>query len=344
MDDIRNYTMAGMSSRFENQQRTIEAHNAKKNTTYKMGSNYFTGATQIGMGLAPQSEDEWQAETFALTNTSDIDNDGIMDEPPPSTLDYRSEGRNRRRRRLQGDVPGSYTSDSGVLPAIMNQGFCGSCYAIVAVTSVTALLAIESGVLLETSTEEILECDGQSPGGCDGGRYTDAWEWIYYHGVATMANYPYTAFWGESGPCQRDRTSIVSVILTEPKAVRLPANDEELLLRAVAHQPVAVAIHVSESLRACACYHSFTRAPNHATRAPNHARTTPRAHHCTRVHHVTRAPLHTRAPRHARTTRRLCASALSNKRLRRQVGHLRRPTVLRWTDIAQPRCAARRSA
>jgi len=141
--------------------------------------------------------------------------------------------------------------EKGVLPPIINQGKCGSCWSISASTTVGAALAIDGGPKYDLSVADAVQCATTiKPGGCDGGTFFQAYQWIHSNGLPTSDIYPYSSFYGETGVCQEERDKDVRVMLTSPRGMRVPSLDEAALLRAVARQPVAVAIVSNKQLQA----------------------------------------------------------------------------------------------
>lgn len=58
--------------------------------------------------------------------------------------------------------------DWGIVPLIVNQGICGSCYAFSTAACVESAKAIQTGVLYKTSEQYIISCDTDNMG-CVGG-------------------------------------------------------------------------------------------------------------------------------------------------------------------------------
>jgi hypothetical protein len=127
----------------------------------------------------------------------------------------------------------------GAVAPIKNQGQCGSCWAFSAVGAVEGVNKIVTGELVTLSEQELVDCsnNGQNSG-CNGGMMDDAFAFIAGNGgIDTDADYPYTA---RDGRCDLAKKARRAVSIDGFEDV--PRNDEMSLQKAVAHQPVAVAI------------------------------------------------------------------------------------------------------
>ena len=112
----------------------------------------------------------------------------------------------------------------------------GCCWAFLAVAAMEAIVKISTGKLFSLSEQE-LDCDidGESQG-CDGGEMDDAFKFIIKNGGLTSeSSYPYTA---ADGKCKSGSNSAATIKGYED----VPANDEAALMKAVANQPVSVAV------------------------------------------------------------------------------------------------------
>lgn len=103
---------------------------------------------------------------------------------------------------------------------------------------------LSTGKLISLSEQELVDCDvnGEDQG-CDGGMMDDAFQFIIDNGgLTTESKYPYKA---SDGTCNTNRASSSAATISGYEDV--PANSESALLKAVANQPVSVAIDAGGS-------------------------------------------------------------------------------------------------
>ena len=100
-------------------------------------------------------------------------------------------------------------------------------------------MKLSTGKLVSLSEQELVDCDVHGVDqGCEGGEMDDAFKFIIKNGgLTTEANYPYTA---QDGQCKTSTTS--NSVATIKGYEDVPANDESSLMKAVANQPVSVAV------------------------------------------------------------------------------------------------------
>jgi KDEL-tailed cysteine endopeptidase len=125
---------------------------------------------------------------------------------------------------------------------VKNQKLCGSCWAFSATGAIEGINAIVTGDLRSLSEQELVDCDTAQDHGCHGGLMDFAFEFVKENGgIDTEKDYPYTA---EDGTCDisRKKRHVVTIDGYED----VPPNDEASLRRAVAHQPVSVAIEADQ--------------------------------------------------------------------------------------------------
>ena len=102
---------------------------------------------------------------------------------------------------------------------------------------------MSTGKLISLSEQELVDCDTGVDQGCEGGLMDNAFKFIIQNnGINLKANYPYK---GVDGSCNSNEEGnhVASIKGYED----VPANSEQALQKAVANQPVSVAIDASGS-------------------------------------------------------------------------------------------------
>ncbi|KAG1363324.1 oryzain alpha chain [Cocos nucifera] len=167
-------------------------------------------------------------------------------------LGVRTAGSRRRRSSAAGsdryrylssdDLPDSIDwREKGAVAEVKDQGSCGSCWAFSTVAAVEGINQIVTGDLISLSEQELVDCDTFYNEGCNGGLMDYAFEFIINNGgIDTEKDYPYT---GRDGRCDQYRKNAHVVSIDSYEDV--PINDEKALQKAVANQPVSVAIEGS---------------------------------------------------------------------------------------------------
>eukprot|EP00931_Biecheleriopsis_adriatica_P024145 TRINITY_DN15118_c0_g1_i1.p1 TRINITY_DN15118_c0_g1~~TRINITY_DN15118_c0_g1_i1.p1 ORF type:complete len:455 (+),score=82.65 TRINITY_DN15118_c0_g1_i1:120-1367(+) len=130
--------------------------------------------------------------------------------------------------------------------SIRSEWDCGSCWANTAISAIQGHLAIATGVHLELSTQQLVDCAVKH--GCQGGTEEEAFAYAEKAGLADDQSYPYSSAHngGHEGNCKMGRDGPQPVAgITGYHA--LQSNDELALLTALAHTgPVVVGVDASE--------------------------------------------------------------------------------------------------
>jgi len=132
---------------------------------------------------------------------------------------------------------------NSVVPAVKNQGNCGSCYAFSSASTMETGWAIRHGTLYGLSEQEIVDCStSYGNAGCNGGSPDAVYKYVVAQkGIANMATYPYL---GSAGTCRNVALSPVKI--TGYRFIG--PNNEAAMLEAVAVQSVLVEIEADKQV------------------------------------------------------------------------------------------------
>ncbi|KAI4343018.1 hypothetical protein MLD38_027568 [Melastoma candidum] len=196
---------------FNDNVKFIEEFNHRNDVTYELAVNKFADltkeeflATYANLKVEARPSPSSNANRFRYENFTDI----------PETMDWRSKG--------------------AVTP-IRDQGRCGSCWAFSAVAAIEGITKIKTGKLTPLSVKQLVDCDHGNKG-CDGGLESPAFKYVKDNGgLMAEDSYPYNE---EDGTCDLRGTPVAKITGYE----YVTKNDEKALLKAVANQPVSIAV------------------------------------------------------------------------------------------------------
>ncbi|KAH7665875.1 Fruit bromelain protein [Dioscorea alata] len=135
-------------------------------------------------------------------------------------------------------VPTSvYWRTKGAVTHIKDQGQC--VWAFSTVVAMEGITKLSTSKLISLSEQEVVDCDvhGEDQG-CNGGLMDDAFKFIIKNGgLTTEKNYPYNA---TDGTCNSKKAASHTADIKGFEDI--PKNSEAALRKAVANQPISVAI------------------------------------------------------------------------------------------------------
>lgn len=135
----------------------------------------------------------------------------------------------------------------GAVTPVKNQGACGSCWAFSTTGAIEGADFLTTKKLRSLSEQELVDCDREKDGGCNGGLMDQAFKYVVDNGgLDTEYDYRY---WGSMPSfCNRRKQADRHVVdITGFEDV--PSNDEHALAQAVSQQPVSVAICANRALQ-----------------------------------------------------------------------------------------------
>lgn len=184
----------------------ITKHNQQNGETYVLGLNQFADYTKAEykqlLGAKPRK-----------VGTANVE---ILDTGKKAPIDWR---------------------EKGGVNGVKNQGQCGSCWAFSTIAAVEGAYAASTGVLLNLSEQQLVDCSKENENnGCGGGLMDDAFEHLKTHPAMLEKDYPYT---GRDQVCKEDASKgqVRVIDFTD-----VAEGDQEQLATALQISPVSVAI------------------------------------------------------------------------------------------------------
>ncbi|KAH3731911.1 cathepsin L2 [Pelomyxa schiedti] len=128
---------------------------------------------------------------------------------------------------------------AGCVGTVMDQGECGSSWAIVSVDTAQSDFCAQLGLNEAMSVQQVIDCDKASHG-CNGGTLNSAFNYIVSSGLEPASVYPYT---GTSGTCKYNSSAATGRF---DAIIRVATGDEDdLTTKLTKYGPVAVGIDAS---------------------------------------------------------------------------------------------------
>jgi len=219
--DIRNGEhFAHMLQNFANNDDLIEQTNAKK-LSYTLGHNAYSH----------MSNEEFN-EYFNLGK-------GMPARPAPEAI-------HEAPANLTATAV-DWTTKTGVVTPVKNQGNCGSCWSFSATGGLEGRygqLHPQTSSWTGFSEQNLVSCD-TTDSGCNGGWMDNAFTWVQKNGICTEVGYPYTSgTTGINGACQTTCSKVSDLTVTGFTDVT-PYSDTALT-SALDKGPVSVAIQANQ--------------------------------------------------------------------------------------------------
>jgi len=158
-------------------------------------------------------------------------------------LNYRSKCHNCFNEYNDEIIPESVDwREKNAVTDVKNQGDCGSCWSFSTTGSIEGSWSIKYNKLYNLSEQMLVDCsDMYGNKGCNGGLMDNGFRYVIDNGLCSEHDYPYKA---EDDFC---KSSLCSIKVKVKDYSDIEQNDEYLLKRAVAKQPVSVAIQANLS-------------------------------------------------------------------------------------------------
>lgn len=212
--------------------REVLEHNAKPNQLYKKGINKFA---------------DWTKEEFKKLNGAKImELDSVKRElqaKPYHSFHVKA------ARSSPFPLNFDWRNTPNVISTVKDQGQCGSCWAHGSTETLESHYALATGELYVLSQQEVTACapnpnDCGGTGGCGGSIAQLAFQYIIENGGQTQEwEYPYTAYWGTTGSCNKGS----STAITKFSGFKTVAsNDQDAVMDALINAgPLAVNVDAS---------------------------------------------------------------------------------------------------
>jgi C1A family cysteine protease len=198
----------------------IQLINSQK-LTYTLGHNQFSG----------MNNDEFRNNVLSIKYEKNKNDFLLLNETLnglPSSVDWVS---------------------AGAVTPVKDQGQCGSCWSFSATGALEGAYYIKNGNLESFSEQQLVDCDTLKNGGrdlgCNGGEMDNAFKWIAKNnGLCTEKDYPYVSGTTKTGgTCKTTCTNVKNSDIINYVDV---AHTDDALMKAIASQPVSVAIEADQ--------------------------------------------------------------------------------------------------
>jgi len=204
-------------------QRAIEAHN-RKNTEWQMGVNKFSDLSDDEKVSLLGAKPAIRRERLLSRETSYP----VLDRALPVSIDYRT---------------------NKCMQPIKDQGQCGSCWSFATIVPLEFNSCNKTGTAVALSEQMLVDCDTTN-GGCNGGMYDRAWQFLQGKGGAMKsASYAYTSgTTGTAGSTCKFASTAIGAKVSSFGWVEPYPDTTAIMTRLQSDGPLPAAIEVQNSL------------------------------------------------------------------------------------------------
>merc|ERR1711981_521839 len=215
---------------FKSNVQKMNAHNARKDVSWKMGINQFSDLT----------DEEFEARHLG----------GYKQTPTPQ---FRPATLKAKEEINIKDLPESVNwCDKGACTPVKDQGSCGSCWAFATTAVIESHMQIATGSLPKLSTQQVTSCTPNplkcgGTGGCYGSIPQLGYTYIQLFGQISEDDYPYVSGSStQTEDCEYNLDNLTPVAGLSGYNILEP-NSVEAVMDFVANQgPLAVAVAASD--------------------------------------------------------------------------------------------------
>eukprot|EP01038_Epipyxis_sp_PR26KG_P006727 gene6727-9220_t len=228
---VPSHEVAMRKELFNNELNRVKEHNAK-NLSWKEGINKFSAMTkkekQFYYGRS-KGHAQHVLKAGKLKGEQSVNFEMKPVEALPVKVDWR---------------------ESGIVSAVKDQGYCGSCWAFASTATIESHVAKASGLLFDLSVQQMAMCAPNpdscgGTGGCAGSTAELAFDYVTSSkGLYQEYQYSYASYYGKDFACALP--AVGSPVATINGFVQLPENNYTALMNAIASVgPVAISVDAS---------------------------------------------------------------------------------------------------